>query len=348
MFDLQKIIRQNIKDLPAYTPDREPPPPGAILLDLNENAFGSPLTKWYNRYPDPVQRELKKKIAAIKAVKEDQFLLTNGSEESIDVLIRTFCEPVLDNIIICPPVYDGYEMTAKINGVGAKQVALLPSFQLDMEGIEEAIDGATRIIFICSPNNPTGNVINREDVEVILTNFEGLVVVDEAYINYSRSRSILTELTEHPNLIVLQTFSKAWGLAGLRLGITIASPEVIQVLQKLKGPHNINSATLELGSKALDDLQAVNTMIKETVSGRDELIKSLQNVSCIQQVYPSQTNFILVRTTNAKEVYKHLKERKIFVKDFSTEPNCENCLRITVGTPEQNAVLIEALNEFKA
>ncbi|RYY98049.1 MAG: histidinol-phosphate transaminase [Chitinophagaceae bacterium] len=347
MFDLHKLIRPNIRDLKPYSSARSEYSGSAqVFLDANENSFGSPLTKWYNRYPDPLQWELKKKIAAVKNVPAESMLLGNGSDECIDLLLRAFCEPALDEVLICPPTYGMYEVYARINNVRIAEVPLLPDFQLDLEGIESALTPATKIIWICSPNNPTGNSIDREAIEVILNNFDGLVVVDEAYINYSRQRSFLPELKDYPNLVVLQTFSKAWGLAALRLGITYASTEIIDVLNKIKPPYNINAATQELARNALDKLDEVNLMIRETVQERDALIRSLSAVPGVERIFPTDANFVLVRIREATRVYEYLRARGIIVRNRSNVLLCDDCLRITVGTPQQDAQLINALNEY--
>jgi histidinol-phosphate aminotransferase len=241
-----------------------------------------------------------------------------------------------------------YEVYANINNVPIKQVPLLQNFQLDLEGIETAIDGFTKIIFFCSPNNPTGNSLDREDIEMVLNNFDGIVVVDEAYINYSRNRSFTTELKDYPNLVVMQTFSKAWGLAALRRGMNFASKEIIDVLNKIKPPYNINQATQELGLKALDHLEDVNAMIKETVKEREALVKELVQLSLVQEVFPSDANFILVRMQNATAVYDYLKDKGIIVRNRSNVILCDDCLRITIGTPEQDQQLIEALKSYTA
>lgn len=347
-FDLDKLVRENIKGLKPYSSARsEFSGIASVFLDANENSFGSPLTKWYNRYPDPLQWELKKKIAPIKKVEPYNILLGNGSDECIDLLIRAFCEPLRDNIIICPPTYGMYEVYANINNVPIRQVPLLPNFQLDLKGIENAIDGFTKIIFFCSPNNPTGNSLDREDIEVVLNNFDGLVVVDEAYINFSRHKSFTTELKDYPNLVVMQTFSKAWGLAALRLGMNFASKEITDILNKIKPPYNINQATQELALKALDHLEDVNSMIRETVKERDVLIKELQQLPLTQQVFPTDANFALVRMEGATNIYNYLKEKGIVVRNRSNVILCDDCLRITVGTPEQNKQLLTALQDYK-
>jgi histidinol-phosphate aminotransferase len=348
MFDLNKLIRENIKSLKPYSSARsEFSGTARIFLDANENSFGSPLTKWYNRYPDPLQWELKKKIASIKNVSAENMMLGNGSDECIDLLIRAFCDPQKDNIIICPPTYGMYEVYAHINDVEVKEVPLLPGYQLNLDGIENAVDAHTKIIFLCSPNNPTGNSLDREDIEVVLNNFEGLVVIDEAYINYSRHRSFVAELKDYPNLVVMQTFSKAWGLAALRLGINFASAGIIDVLNRIKPPYNINQATQELALKALDNLEDVNAMIKETVREREALVKELVQLPVVQKVYPSDANFVLAKMDNATEVYNYLKEKGIIVRNRSNVILCENSLRITVGTPEQDKQLLKALKDYK-
>jgi histidinol-phosphate aminotransferase len=347
-FDLNKLVRQNIRDLKPYSSARsEYSGTANVFLDANENSYGSPLTKWYNRYPDPLQWELKKKIAAIKNVPAENMLLGNGSDECIDLLIRAFCEPQKDNLIICPPTYGMYEVYGNINNVDVREVPLLPGFQLNLEAIEASIDDNTKLIFICSPNNPTGNSMEREDIEIVLNNFEGIVVIDEAYINYSRHRSFVAELNEYPNLVVMQTFSKAWGLAALRLGINFASQEIISILNKIKPPYNINQATQELALKALDNLDDVNTMIRDTVKEREELVKELVQLPVVQKVYPSDANFVLAKMDQATRIYDYLKEKGIIVRNRSNVVLCEDCLRISVGTPEQDKQLLKTLKEYK-
>ena len=347
-FDLNSLVRENIKNLKPYSSARSEFSGSAnVFLDANENSFGSPLTKWYNRYPDPLQWEVKRKMAAIKKVDAENMLLGNGSDECIDLLIRAFCNPQRDNIIICPPTYGMYEVYANINDVPVKEVPLTPTYQLNLEALEEAVDAHTKIIFFCSPNNPTGNSLDREDIEMVLNNFDGIVVVDEAYINYSRQRSFATELKEYPNLVVMQTFSKAWGLAALRLGMIFASKEIVNILNKIKPPYNINQATQELALKALDNLEDVNTMIRETIRLREELVKELVATACVQTVYPSDANFLLVKVTDANAIYAFLRERGIIVRNRNNVLLCEGCLRITVGTEKENTDLISALRSFQ-
>jgi histidinol-phosphate aminotransferase len=346
-FNLNKLIRENIKKLKPYSSARsEFSGMASVFLDANENAFGSPLMKWYNRYPDPLQWEVKRKISTIKNIAAENILLGNGSDECIDLLIRAFCDPQKDNIIICPPTYGMYEVYAHINNVDVKEVPLLQNFQLNLDGLEQAIDENTKLIFLCSPNNPTGNSMEREDIEVVLNNFDGIVIIDEAYINFSRYRSFLSELKDYPNLVVMQTFSKAWGLAALRLGMNFASIEIIDILNKIKPPYNINLATQELALQALDHLDDVNTMIKETVKEREELVKDLVQLPSVQKVYPSDANFVLAKMTEATSIYNYLKEKGIIVRNRSNVILCEDCLRITVGTPKENRQLLDALKNY--
>ncbi len=347
-FDLNQLIRENIKNIQPYSSARsEFSGDASVFLDANENSFGSPLIKWYNRYPDPLQRAVKKKISTIKGVAEEHMLLGNGSDECIDLLIRAFCNPKEDSIIICPPTYSMYSVSAHINDVPIAEIPLLSNFQLDLESIERAITSNTKIIFLCSPNNPTGNSLEREDIEMVLNNFDGLVVIDEAYINYSRHRSFATQLAEYPNLVILQTFSKAWGLAALRLGMCFASSQIITVLNTIKPPYNINGATQDLALKAFENLADVNEMIKETIRERAELTERLSELAVVEKVYPSDANFLLVKVTDANALYLFLVGRGIIVRNRSNVILCENCLRITVGTPAENETLIKCIKEFK-
>lgn len=348
-FQLDKLVRKNIRQLKPYSSARsEFSGVAKVFLDANENSYGSPLTKWYNRYPDPLQWELKKKIGTVKNVAPENMLLGNGSDECIDLLIRAFCDPQKDNIIICPPTYGMYEVYARINDVDVKEVQLLPDYQLNLGGLEAAIDDQTKLIFLCSPNNPTGNSLDGEDIEVVLNNFEGVVVIDEAYINYSRHRSFIAALKDYPNLVVMQTFSKAWGLAALRLGVNFASKEIVDVLNTIKPPYNINSATQELAIQALDHLEEVNAMITETVKERGALSKALAELPIVSKVYPSDANFLLAKMKDATSIYDYLKNEGIIVRNRSNVVLCDDCLRITVGTPQQDAQLIEALKKYSA
>ncbi|HUH18847.1 histidinol-phosphate transaminase [Albibacterium sp.] len=347
-FNIQSILRENIKNLTPYSSARhEFKGKASVFLDANENAYGSPLDKDFNRYPDPLQISVKEAISKIKGVPVANTFLGNGSDEAIDILIRAFCNPGHDNILILPPTYGMYEVAAAINDVEVKRVNLNSEYQLDLDKIAENIDEHTRIIFVCSPNNPTGNSIYREDIETLLANFNGLVVVDEAYINYSRQKSFIQELTEYGNLVVLQTLSKAWGLAGLRVGIAFASEEIIEVFNKIKPPYNINQSSQELALKGLQQVDTVNKWILETTLERDRLIEKLAVLPFVERIYPSDANFILVKTQDGHSVYNYLAEREIIVRDRSKVSLCEGCLRITIGTPAENDLLIETLNNYK-
>ena len=348
MFDLSNLLRENIKKLVPYSSARDEFKGEAqVFLDANENSFGSPLTKWYNRYPDPLQIKVKEKLSEIKGVPIENIFLGNGSDECIDILFRAFCEPGKDNIIICPPTYGMYEVSANINDVQIKKVPLTSSFQLNLAAIEAAVDDNTKMIFLCSPNNPTANSLDRADVETILNNYFGLVVIDEAYINFSRFRSFTQELNDYPNLCVLQTLSKAWGLAALRVGIAFASHEIIAVMNKIKPPYNINQASQELTLKALDEVEQVNGMIYEIVKQREELREQLLKLPVVEKIFPSDANFLLVKTVNAKGIYNYLLDKGIVVRDRSKVELCEGCLRITIGTPTENNTLIKALTDFE-
>ncbi|MGZ3754211.1 MAG: histidinol-phosphate transaminase [Mucilaginibacter sp.] len=348
MFNLNNILRQNIKNLTPYSSARdEYQGEASVFLDANENAFGSPLDEAYNRYPDPLQYNVKKRLSAIKGVPIPNIFLGNGSDEAIDILFRSFCNPGIDNVILVPPTYGMYEVSANINDIATKKIPLTEDFQLNLEGIAEAIDEHTKLIFICSPNNPTGNSINRNDIETLLANFEGIVVVDEAYINFSRQKTFIQELTEYANLVILQTLSKAWGLAGLRVGMAFASEEIIEVMNKVKPPYNINEASQQLALKALDNVDQVNNWIKETLAQRDLLVLELKKFDFVLDIYPSDANFILVKTSDPRSIYNFLVEKGIIVRDRSKIDLCAGCLRITIGTPDENKILIETLQNYK-
>jgi len=348
-FDLNTLVRENIKNLTPYSSARDEfKGEASIYLDANENSYGSPLTKWYNRYPDPLQWSLKQKIGAIKNIDPQNILLGNGSDECIDLMIRAFCEPGKDNIVICPPTYGMYEVYGNINNVAVKKIPLLRNYQLDMDALQEEVDADTKILFFCSPNNPTGNNLNREDIETVLAHFDGLVVLDEAYINFSRQRSFVADLKEYPNLVILQTFSKAWGLAALRLGMTLASAEIIDILNKIKPPYNINSATQELALKALDNLDDVNGMIQTIVAEREALANAFQQLAIVEKVHPSDANFLLVQVKDANAVYDYLKSKGTIVRNRSNVLLCEGCLRITIGTEKENKDLLNQLKQFTA
>jgi histidinol-phosphate aminotransferase len=347
MFDLNAITRENIRHLVPYSSARDEFHGEArVFLDANENSLGSPLRKWYNRYPDPHHVRLRERISAVKGVPPEHIFLGNGSDEAIDILYRAFCEPGRANVIVCPPTYGMYEVSANINDVAVKKVPLTDAYQLDLEAMEQAVDGDTRIVWLCSPNNPTGNCLDRTGIETVLNNFDGLVVIDEAYVNFSRHRSWIPSLTEYPNLVVMQTLSKAWGLAGLRVGMAFASTGIVEVMNRIKPPYNINEASQSLALEAIDEVEQVNDMIRILVAERDRLARALWEMPLVVKVHPSDANFLLVQMKGARKVYEHLLEKGIVVRDRSTTPGCAECLRLTVGTPSENDLLIDALKGY--
>ncbi|WP_316821401.1 histidinol-phosphate transaminase [Pedobacter gandavensis] len=347
--DINNLQRENIKNLRPYSTARdEYKGQASVYLDANENGYGSPLDVNFNRYPDPLQLDLKDALSKIKGVPIENTFLGNGSDEAIDLLFRAFCEPGKDNVIILPPTYGMYQVSAQINNVETRKVNLLPNYQLDLEKIAEAIDENTKLIFICSPNNPTGNSIIRTDIETVLANFNGLVIIDEAYINYAKQRTFIKELTEYPNLVVLQTFSKAWGLAALRLGMAFAARPVIDILNKVKPPYNINQATQDLALKALENIAQVNEWIKLTVAERENLSEALRTLAIVKKVHASDANFILIEVIDALKTYDALVEQGIIVRDRSKVTLCEGCLRITIGTPQENEILLAALKALNS
>ena len=346
-FNLNTLLRDNIKKLVPYSSARsEFKGEASILLDANENAFGSPYRKDYHRYPDPLQHQVKAKLTKIKGVPAENIFLGNGSDEAIDLLFRMFCVPGVDNVILVPPTYGMYEVSANINDVAFKKVNLTADYQLNLDAIAAAIDAHTKMIFICSPNNPTGNSLNRQDIETVLVNFDGIVVVDEAYINYAKQPSFTNDLAEFPNLVVLQTLSKAWGLAALRLGMAFASKEIIEVFNKIKPPYNINQATQDIILEALDNVEQVNTWIKAVVEERELLSERLRALEQVAHVTPSDANFILVKLEEPKALYNFLVSHGIIVRDRSKVELCEGCLRLTIGTAEENAAVLAAVYTF--
>lgn len=347
MFDLKKIIRPHILNLTPYSSARdEYTGQVGVFLDANENPLGSVLPESYNRYPDPHQRAIKEKLAPIKGVNPEQIFLGNGSDEAIDLLIRATCVPGKDSIIILPPTYGMYEVSASINDVALIKVPLTEEYQIDIEEVLSKIQFTTKIIWVCSPNNPSGNLVQDEAIEKLLKNFGGLVVVDEAYIDFANTVSWTRRLAEFPNLVVLQTFSKAWGLASLRLGMCFASPELIAVLNKIKPPYNLGGPTQALLYKALDNEATKNEMVSQILTERNNLINQLNQLPTVVKIHPSDANFLLVQFDNAAATMQYLIEGKIIVRDRSKVTLCHDCLRITVGTAEENAVLVSALLKF--
>jgi histidinol-phosphate aminotransferase len=346
-FDLQNLVRENIRRLVPYSSARKEFAGRAkIFLDANENSFGSPLARDYNRYPDPLQLEIKEKIGDIESIKTSGIFIGNGSDEAIDLLFRIFCEPRTDNCLICPPTYGMYEVSAAINDVEVKRANLTADFGLDFQAIENEIDAATKLLFICSPNNPTGNAFARADISNLAKNFGGIVVVDEAYIHFSRGDSMTRDIENLPNLVVLQTFSKAWGLAGLRVGTAFANEEIIALFNKVKSPYNVSQIAQEAVLKALENRAAVEETISAIIAERERLVDGLREFSFVRKIYPTDANFVLVKTTDADSIYKFLLRQKIVVRNRNNVELCEGCLRITVGTPEENKSLVNALKKL--
>ncbi len=346
-FDLNRLVRPNILRLKPYSSARsEFEGDAEIFLDANENAFGSPAGKGYNRYPDPLQKELKAMLASTNALSPEQIFVGNGSDEAIDLLFRIFCEPGRDEAIVCPPTYGMYKVCADTNNVGVREVPLTDEFQLNVGNILASVNDRTKLMFICSPNNPTGNLMRRADIESLLNSFSGIVVIDEAYIHFAAEPSMITELARFPNLVVLQTFSKAWGMAGLRVGMAYASAEIIALMTAVKPPYNVSGIAQRSVIEGLADRDSVADWIRRTLSERDRLVSELGKLSFFQKIYPSDANFILVRTEDARGIYRYLIEQKIVVRDRSNVQLCEGCLRITVGTEEENNRLLESIRHF--
>jgi len=345
---IDELVRENIKKLKPYSSARnEYNGAASVFLDANENSYGSPLDESFNRYPDPLQWLLKDEISKIKGVPSQNIFIGNGSDEIIDIAFRVFCEPSKDNVIICPPTYGMYKVCAAINDIEVQEILLTEEFQLDVSKILDAVNEHTKLLFICSPNNPTGNNMRRMDIELLLNNFSGVVIIDEAYINFSRQKTFIQELIEYENLIVMQTLSKAWGLAALRLGLGFTSEKIIDLFNKVKPPYNINQSSQKLGIKALENINKVNENIKKTVEQRNFVLQQLSQFNFIQKIFPSDANFILIRVKDANRLYQYLLSKEIIIRNRSKEPLCENCLRITIGTALENETLINALKNYE-
>lgn len=341
--DVSKWVRKNILALKPYSSARDEFKGEAeIFLDANENPYPSS----YNRYPDPLQWKLKEALAKIKGVQPEQIFLGNGSDEAIDLIIRAFCEPYKESILITDPTYGMYAVCADVNAVPVVKVELTKEFDVDVEAILAKVTAACKVIFLCSPNNPTGNLLSASSIQKILDEFDGIVVIDEAYIDFTTSQSFVRYLSSYENLVILQTFSKAWGLAGLRLGIAFASPELIAILNKIKYPYNVNIHTQEIALEAIQTEQRKNKAVAEIIQQREKLKKDLLMLPITRRVYHSDANFLLVKMTDAPAVYRYLMDRKIIVRDRSKVTLCKDCVRITIGTPEENENLITALKNL--
>jgi histidinol-phosphate aminotransferase len=342
-FNLQNITRKNIWDLSPYSSARDEFTGKAkIYLDANENPYDNGL----NRYPDPYQFLLKSKIADIKNVKTQQIIIGNGSDEIIDLLYRAFCEPKVDEVISLSPTYGMYKVYANINNVEIKDCWLNNSFEIVEEDLLGMINDKTKMIWFCSPNNPTGNSLNPESIKKVLQNFKGLVIVDEAYIDFSASESWVNYLDFYPNLFVMQTLSKAWGLAGLRLGMGFASPQIIALLNKIKPPYNINLLSQQTALEQLEFLDQKNSQVDTILQQRDWLSEELKQLKKVHEVYPSDANFVLVKMDNATDIYNKMVEKSIILRNRSTVKLCLDCIRITIGTPEENKELLLNLTEL--
>lgn len=346
---IRSLVRPHLLTLKPYSSARsEFSGTADVFLDANENAFGSPTKAVFNRYPDPLQKLVKARLAAIKSVSAEQIFLGNGSDEAIDLLIRAFCEPSHDSLLITPPTYGMYEVSADIHNVAVQRVPLLleTSYTIDVERVLAAVTPRTKLIFLCSPGNPTGNVLSATSIHQILQGFGGIVVVDEAYIDFAPHKSFLPHLATYPRLAVMQTLSKAWGLAALRLGMLFAAPELIQVLNSIKPPYNINAVTQELALQALEQAAWKDDVVATTITERERVASALAEMPIVERVYPSDANFLLVKFTasqNPRAVYAALVEQGIIVRDRSQVPLCEGCLRITIGTGEENTRLLKTL-----
>ncbi len=339
----QKLVRESILKLKPYSSAREEFTGNeAIFLDANESPFNKP----WNRYPDPFQQRLRQRIAEIKGVRKEQLILGNGSDETIDMLLRTFCEPGKDRVLSINPTYGMYKVSAGINGVDYETVTLNPDFSLPMRKILEKAGAKTKLLFLCSPNNPTANSFAKGDMESLIRQFPGLVVVDEAYIDFSSEPSWVTSLDQYPNLVVLQTLSKAWGLAAIRLGMAFAAPEIIELLMKVKPPYNINALTQEKALQALSDTGPKETRVKELINNRNLLIDQLSKVPSIKKVFPTDANFFLVRVDDPDGMYDYLVQRGVILRNRSKEALCEGCLRISLGSKEQNDYLLKVIKSY--
>ena len=345
MRTLQELTRPNIWSLKPYSSARDEYSGAAasVFLDANENPYNMP----HNRYPDPMQRELKTELAKIKKVSPEHIFLGNGSDEAIDLVFRAFCEPRIDNVVAIDPTYGMYQVCAGVNDVEYRKVLLDENFQFSADKLLEASDERTKLIFLCSPNNPSGNVLLRSEIEKLIRNFDGLVILDEAYNDFSEAPSFLEELDKYPNLIVLQTFSKAWGCAAIRLGMAFASPEIIGVLNKIKYPYNVNQLTQKQAVEMLHRYYEIERWVRTLKEERGNLEAEFAKLPCTEHLFPSDANFFLVRVTDAVNIYKYLVGEGIIVRNRHSVSLCGNCLRVTVGTRMENEKLVEALKRYK-
>ena len=345
MKDLKELARPNVWALKPYSSARDEYSgvEASVFLDANENPYHAP----YNRYPDPLQKELKGLIAPLKQVREEQIFLGNGSDEAIDLIFRAFCRPSVDNVVAIDPTYGMYQVCAEVNDVEYRKVLLDENYQFSADKLLAASDERTKAIFLCSPNNPTGNNLCRAEIEKLLQSFEGLVIVDEAYIDFSGARSFLLDLDNYPNLIVLQTFSKAWGCAAIRLGMAFASKEIIGLFNKIKYPYNVNLLTQNEAIALLKEPSTIAGWVDALLKERSRLMDTFHSLPCCVHIYPTDANFFLAKVTDAKRIYDYLVSKGIIVRNRTKVALCGNCLRITIGTPEENDILLDALKDVE-
>ncbi|MFT5886978.1 MAG: histidinol-phosphate aminotransferase [Arcticibacterium sp.] len=346
---INSLVREHLLALKPYSSARdEYSGKEGVFLDANENPYGSVAGKGLNRYPDPYQRDLKHKLAELKGVYPEQIFLGNGSDEAIDLIIKAVCEPKIDNMLLLPPTYGMYQVCADIQQIETRKINLKPNFQLDLEAIAKNVDGQTKIIWVCSPNNPSGNLIHTADIEVLLDTYKDcLIIVDEAYIDFASQPSFLGKLNTYDNLVVLQTFSKAWGMAGLRVGMAFGHVDLIKILNKIKYPYNLNQEAQRLILEALDNVEKKELYVEKILKERFRLFKRLLALENVRHIYPSDSNQLLVKFTDAKSVFSYLISKKVIVRDRSNVTLCDHCLRISVGTAKENKVLMEELESFK-
>ena len=345
MRSLKELTRPNVWALKPYSSARDEysGADASVFLDANENPFNTP----NNRYPDPLQRELKSLIAPLKGVKEENIFLGNGSDEAIDLVFRAFCQPGVDNVVAMSPTYGMYKVCADVNDVEYRTMLLDVYYQMKASALLSAIDEYTKVIFICSPNNPTGNSLCRKEIESLLNRFDGLVVVDEAYIDFSSSPSLLADLDKYPNLIVLQTFSKAWGCAAIRLGLAFASPEIIAIFNKIKYPNNVNLLTQKEAIKLLQHPEQIKEWVDTLLEERSRVMDEFSQLPCCVRVFPTDANFFLAKVYEATQIYDYLVSEGIIVRNRTNVALCNDCLRITIGTKEENDALLDALRKVE-
>lgn len=344
MKPLEQLVRKNIWSLAPYSSARDEysGKEAHVFLDANENPYNAP----YNRYPDPLQRDVKKMLERVKGVPSENIFLGNGSDEAIDLPYRIFCEPGRDNVMSIAPTYGMYQVCADINDIECRQVLLDDNFQLHADAVLQACDERTKIIWLCSPNNPTGNSLDRDEIMKVVEGFEGIVIVDEAYIDFAQQLSLRQELPTHPNLIILQTMSKAWGSAAIRLGMAFASKEIIDIYNKVKYPYNVNQLTQQQAMEMLKDPFEIDKYVKTLLQERSRLMMAFRELPICEQIYPTDANFFLTRVTDAKRIYDYLVDKGIIVRNRSRIQLCQNCLRITIGTRTENNELLSALRQY--